>query len=225
MPFFIFFNQEALEKIIILSYNNIFSIRKYHVYWYFHYEKRLCFPKFLDISISRKGNKYFPCFHLEKMLIFLFSLLRKDTEMWHFLITKMSENPQKYHLFIYFHVFTPCEKMWFCVVLQNQKQLQLLCTELQTWQKPSLKTLTHPVQPVVITADQPVYALGKQLKWIFKDEFRDFVRMLGSLCIEQNFIRAIGWKEKGGQRFMNIHLILHQKKLFILCRCRRNQEV
>ena len=168
MPFFIFFNQEALEKIIILSYNNIFSIRKYHVYWYFHYEKRLCFPKFLDISISRKGSKYFPCFHLEKMLIFLILLLRKDTEMWHFLITKMSENPPKYHLFVYFQAFTPCEKMWFCVVLQNQKQLQLLCTELQTWQKPSLKMLTHPGQPVVITADQPVYALGKQLKQILK---------------------------------------------------------
>ena len=33
----------------------------------------------------------------------------------------------------------------------------------------------NPGQPVVITADQPVYALGKQLQWIFPDEFRDFV--------------------------------------------------
>ena len=50
------------------------------------------------------------------MLISLFSLLRKDTEMWHFRITEMSENPQKYHLFVYFCVFSPCEKMWFCAV-------------------------------------------------------------------------------------------------------------
>ena len=50
----------------------------------------------------------------------------------------------------------------------------------------------NPGQPVVITADEPVYALGKQLQWIFPDEFRDFVWMLGPLHIEKNFIKAIG---------------------------------
>ena len=49
----------------------------------------------------------------------------------------------------------------------------------------------NPGQPVVITADQPLYALGKQLPWIFTDEFRDFVWMLGPLHIEQNFKKAI----------------------------------
>ena len=49
----------------------------------------------------------------------------------------------------------------------------------------------NPGQPVVITADQPVYALGKQLQWIFPDEFRDFVWMLGPLHIENHFIKAI----------------------------------
>ena len=43
----------------------------------------------------------------------------------------------------------------------------------------------NPGQPVVITADQPVYALREQLQWIFPDEFRDFVCMLGPLHIEQ----------------------------------------
>ena len=59
------------------------------------------------------------CFHLEKMLISLFSLLRKDTKKWYFRIMEMSENPQKCRLFAYFHVCTPCEKMWFCAVTKG----------------------------------------------------------------------------------------------------------
>ena len=57
----------------------------------------------------------------------------------------------------------------------------------------------NPGQPIVITADQPVYALRKQLQWIFPDEFRDFVWMLGPLYTEQNFIKEIGdWLEGSG---------------------------
>ena len=58
-----------------------------------------------------------------------------------------------------------------------------------------VKAITENVNPgqrVVTTADQPVYALGKQLQWIFPDEFRDFVWILGPLHIEKNFIKAIG---------------------------------
>ena len=50
----------------------------------------------------------------------------------------------------------------------------------------------NPGQPVVITADQPANVPGKQLRWIFPDEFVDFVWMLGPLHIEQNFIKVIG---------------------------------
>ena len=40
-----------------------------------------------------------------------------------------------------------------------------------------------------------MYDLRKQLQWLFPDEFRDFVWMLGPIQIEQNFIKAIGvWK-------------------------------
>ena len=57
----------------------------------------------------------------------------------------------------------------------------------------------NPGQPVFITADQPVYAPGKQLQWIFPDEFRDFVWMLGPQHTEQNFIKVIGaWLEGSG---------------------------
>ena len=57
----------------------------------------------------------------------------------------------------------------------------------------------NPGQPVVITANQPVYAFGKQLQWIFPDEFRDCVWMLGPLHIKRNFIKVIGdWSEWDG---------------------------
>ena len=42
----------------------------------------------------------------------------------------------------------------------------------------------NPGQPAVLTADQSVYTLGKQLQWIFPGEFRDFVWMLETLHIE-----------------------------------------
>ena len=41
-----------------------------------------------------------------------------------------------------------------------------------------VKAITENVNPgqlVVITADQPVSALGKQLQWVFPDELRDVV--------------------------------------------------
>ena len=47
-------------------------------------------------------------------------------------------------------------------------------------------------QPPVITGDQPVYALGKQIQWMFPNEFQDVVWLLGPLHIEQNFLEAIG---------------------------------
>ena len=57
----------------------------------------------------------------------------------------------------------------------------------------------NPGQQPVITGDQPVYALGKQLQWMFPEEFENVVWLLGPLHIEQNFIKAIGdWLEGSG---------------------------
>ena len=54
----------------------------------------------------------------------------------------------------------------------------------------------NPGQISVITEDQPVYAIGKQLQWMFPTEFKDIVWILGPLHIEQVFIKAIGdWLE------------------------------
>ena len=97
-------------------YTDIFIVRRDCVFRNFR-----IFP-FLEKAV---------CFHLEKMLICLFSLRRKDTEMWYFRNTKISENPQKYNLFVYFHVFSPCEKKGFCavghmslVILRRKKLLE-----------------------------------------------------------------------------------------------------
>ena len=65
-----------------------------------------------------------------------------------------------------------------------------------------VKSITENVnsaQPVVITLYQTVYDLGKQLQWIFPDEFRNIVWMLEPLQIEQKFIKEIRvWLEGRG---------------------------
>ena len=39
----------------------------------------------------------------------------------------------------------------------------------------------NPWQPAVITGDQPVYALGKQVQWMFPTELKDVTWLLGPL--------------------------------------------
>ena len=54
----------------------------------------------------------------------------------------------------------------------------------------------NPGQFTVITGDQPVYTLGKQIKWKHSDKCKDVLWMMGSLHIEMAFISAIGnWLE------------------------------
>ena len=57
----------------------------------------------------------------------------------------------------------------------------------------------NPGQPAVITADQPVYAVGKQVQWMFPTEFKDVIWLLGPLHIEKTFLEAIRrWLEGSG---------------------------
>ena len=55
----------------------------------------------------------------------------------------------------------------------------------------------NPGQVPVITADQPVYALGKQVQWLYPNEFGNIIWMMGPLHIEM-FVNIIGtlvkWK-------------------------------
>ena len=54
-------------------------------------------------------------------------------------------------------------------------------------------------QDLVITADQPVYALGKQDQWMYPDRFKNFVWMMDPLHIEMTLLNAvIGWKVVDG---------------------------
>ena len=57
----------------------------------------------------------------------------------------------------------------------------------------------NPGQQPVITADQPVYALGKQVQWMFPVEFIDVVWVMGPLHIEMVFLNLLGdWLNGSG---------------------------
>ena len=57
----------------------------------------------------------------------------------------------------------------------------------------------NPGQKVIITADQPVYALGKQVQWMYNDRYSDVIWMMGPLHIEMAYMGAIGdWIEGSG---------------------------
>ena len=57
----------------------------------------------------------------------------------------------------------------------------------------------NPQQPPVITADQPVYAIPKQVQWLLSDEYKDVVVMMVPLHIGMTFLNAIGdWLEESG---------------------------
>ena len=52
----------------------------------------------------------------------------------------------------------------------------------------------------VITADQPVYALGKQIQWLYPKDFIHVVWMMGPLHIEMASINVIGdWLDRSVQ--------------------------
>ena len=63
-----------------------------------------------------------------------------------------------------------------------------------------LKKLTLD-QPLVITASQPVCAIGKQVQWLYPDEYGDHkvLIMMGPLHIQINFLNLLGnWFEGSG---------------------------
>ena len=42
----------------------------------------------------------------------------------------------------------------------------------------------NPEQSIIMTADQPVYALGKQVQWLYKPKYDNVIWMMGGLHIE-----------------------------------------
>ena len=60
---------------------------------------------------------------------------------------------------------------------------------------------SNPNQCPVITADQPVYALCKQVQWLYPDQYGGdkLVMMMGALHIEVAYLSTIGdWLEGSG---------------------------
>lgn len=57
----------------------------------------------------------------------------------------------------------------------------------------------NPGQTTVITGDQPVYAIGKQVQWRYKEEYKNVFWMMGPLHIEMLFLNCIGdWLKGSG---------------------------
>ena len=62
-------------------------------------------------------------------------------------------------------------------------------------------TINHlnPGQITVLTTDQPVYALGKQVQWTYDKNYKDVTWLMGTLHIEMALINAIGnWIQGSG---------------------------
>ena len=49
----------------------------------------------------------------------------------------------------------------------------------------------NPTQSPVVTADQPLFALGKQIQWSWPQEYGQFVFIMGGLHIEMTVLKMI----------------------------------
>ena len=59
--------------------------------------------------------------------------------------------------------------------------------------------LLNPSQKVVITADQPVYVLGKRVQWMYPEKYHNAIWLMGPLHIEMSYMSAIGsWLRESG---------------------------
>ena len=78
-----------------------------------------------------------------------------------------------------------------------------------------LKNITeklNPGQSPVFTGDQPVYALSKQIQWLYPDEFKNVVMFMGPLHIEHSFMDAIrDWPEGRGKYTRQPTLVLQRE--------------
>ena len=60
-------------------------------------------------------------------------------------------------------------------------------------------TINHlnPGQKTVLTADQPVYGLGKQVQWTYQEDYKDVTWLMGPLHIKMALINAVGYWIQG----------------------------
>ena len=88
------------------------------------------------------------------------------------------------------HTAAPTSIVRTCAYSSNGKALHSVRAELDK---------ENPTQVEMITTDQPVYALGKHVQWLYPDEFGDVFRMLGPLHIEMLILNSLGnWPEDSG---------------------------
>ena len=66
-----------------------------------------------------------------------------------------------------------------------------------SWTKSRKQHPSLTLHITVITADQPLFALAKQIQWHWPDEYGNFVVMMGALHIEMAALRMAGRILKG----------------------------
>ena len=66
-----------------------------------------------------------------------------------------------------------------------------------SWTKSRKQHPSLTLHITVITADQPLFALAKQIQWHWPDEYGNFVVMMGALHIEMAALRMVGRILKG----------------------------
>ena len=104
MTFFILFNKETLEKMIISSYSNIFIVYENTMHADIFIVRRDCFQIFSDIFISRKGDIFlvfiqnrcsFICSRYGNVTFSDYRNVRKSPKIWSFRIFSRIYNIRK----------------------------------------------------------------------------------------------------------------------------------
>ena len=130
MTFFILFNKEALEKVIILSCSNLFLVHENTMYTDIFIVRRDCFPKFSDICTCRKGN-IFLVFIQKRCSFLCFRYSEKTRKCDIFGLRKCQKIPQNIvfsYIFTYLHHTKRCDfvQCIFCL-FTNIKLNRVIC--------------------------------------------------------------------------------------------------
>ena len=154
--------------------------------------------QYTDILPTRSGKPEYPA--KPPLLNGTFpstSLILNDASEWLKIFKEMNDEvDSKHESFAAFYSETSQST-------DNKDTSTLLPLLLESVNSPSvvrhcmgiIKTLVanlNPGQSTIITGDQPVYAIGKQVQWMHPDEYENCLWMMGPLHIEMAYVSAIG---------------------------------
>ena len=91
----------------------------------------------------------------------------------------MSQYPSRHIIVISSKPLQQCQKIFYFLCSRNPLTHLII-------------SKVNPHQITLITANQPVYTLGKQIMWQYTEECKDVFSMMGPLNIEMAFMNVIG---------------------------------